>query len=342
MTTETGNKPAKKHTKKPGRRTGRRTVGQVSGESIVIEAAWMYYHDGLTQSEIAKLLQVSRATVVNYLQEARERGFIRITLAPEVFTSHQLAQDLRERFDLQAAFVLPSEVGGSEAALMRVARGAAQWLPSLLEPGDRLGVSWGRTVFEVAEAIDKIAMRDVTVSQLVGSMRTPYGFTAEICSAHMAQNLGAKCINLHAPAVLSDPDLAARLREEPLIQAQLEALSDCNKAIFAAGSCAPDSHIVSSGVASAEDLDWYVSQGATGVLCGRFIDASGAPIGGALDERMIGVTLDKLQGLDMGLLVSDGPDKVIPMISAINGGYVTHLVTSAKTAEAMLNGAPAD
>ncbi len=316
--------------------TRRRAVGQVSGESIVIEAAWMYYHDGLNQNEIAKLLQVSRATVVNYLQEARERSYIRISLAPEVFTGHRLAQNLREKFDLQAAFVLPGGIVSGENALLRVARGAADWLPSLLEGGDRLGVSWGRTVYEVAQAVEQRKMGDVTVSQLVGSMATPYGFTAEICSALMAQNLGAKCINLHAPAVLSDPDLAARLRNEPIIHAQLEALSHCNKAIFAAGSCAPDSHIVGSGVASAADLDWYVKHGATGVLCGRFIDAKGQLIPGELDDRMIGVTLDKLQGLKVGLLVSDGVDKVIPMLSTIAGGYVTHIVTSNETARLML------
>ena len=317
--------------------TRRRNTAQVSGESIVIEAAWMYYHDGLNQAEIAKRLEVSRATVVNYLQEAREKGYIRISLAPEVFSGHQLAEDLRERFGLQAAFVVP-DGASAESTLMRVARGAAEWLPSLLGAGDRLGVAWGRTVYEVAEALEQTRLRDVTVSQLVGSMATPYGFTAEICSAHMAQNLGAKCINLHAPAVLSDPALAQRLRDEPIIHSQLEALSHCNKAIFAAGSCAPDSHIVGSGVATAQDLDWYLAQGATGVLCGRFINASGEAIPGPLDDRMIGVTLDKLQGLDMGMLVSDGADKVVPMRAAIAGGYVTHVVTSAETARGMLAG----
>ncbi len=316
--------------------TRRRTVGQVSGESIVIEAAWMYYHDGLNQSEIAKLLQVSRATVVNYLAEARERGYIRISLSPDVFTSHQLAQDLREAFNLQAAYVVPGGIGSPEDTLLRVARGAAEWLPSLLHSGDRLGVAWGRTVYEVAEAVQKTRIDHVTVSQLVGSMSTPYGFTAEICSAHMALNLGAKCINLHAPAVLSDPDLAARLRDEPIIHAQLEALSHCNKAIFAAGSCGANSHIVSSGVASEADLKWYVEQGATGVLCGRFIDAAGKPIPGALDDRMIGVELDKLLTLDMGMLVSEGSDKVAPMCAAIAGGFVSHVVTSDVTAAEML------
>ncbi len=318
-------------------KTRRRPAGQVSGENIVIEAAWMYYNDGLNQNEIANRLQVSRATVVNYLQEARERGYIRISLSPEAFTSHNLAQKLRDRFGLQAAFLLPEGIGTAEETLLRVARGAADWLPHLLGSGDRLGVAWGRTVYEVAEAVERTQLSDVTVTQLVGSMATPYGFTAEICSANMAQNLGAKCINLHAPAVLSDPELATRLRAEPIIHAQLEALSHCNKAIFAAGSIAPDSHIVGSGVASSEDLEWYIRHGAAGVLCGRFIDAQGRFIPGDLDARMIGVELDKLLGLDMGLLVSVGADKVGPMLAAIAGGYVTHVVTSVETARGMLD-----
>jgi deoxyribonucleoside regulator len=316
--------------------TRRRSAGQISGESVVIEAAWMYYQDGLNQTEIAEQLGVSRATVVNYLQEAKSRGFIRITMSDTAFTTHRLAQELRHRFKLSAAYVVPDGAGGTEDRFLRVARGAAEWLPSLLNPGDRLGVAWGRTIFEVAEALEYSRTKDITVSQLVGSMATPYGFTTEICSAHLAQSLGAKCINLHAPAVLSDPDLAARLRAEPIIRDQIEALSHCNKSIFAAGSCGHDSHIVSSGVASHGDLDWYKAQGAVGVLCGRFIDANGRSIPGALDARMIGVELDKLQNLDMGLLVSDGADKVVPMLAAIAGGYVTHLVTSNSTAEAML------
>ena len=316
--------------------TRRRTAGQVTGESIVIEAAWLYYHDSMNQTEIAKHLGVSRATVVNYLQEAKERGFIRISLAPDAFTTHRLAQEMRARFGITAAYVVPDGIGSEEDALLRVARGAAEWLPSLLEPGDKLGVSWGRTVYEVAEAMPQAQTKDITVSQLVGSMATPYGFTAEICSAHLAQRLGARLINLHAPAVLSDPDLAARLRAEPIIRDQIDALSHCNKSIFAAGSCDHGSHIVSSGVASHADLDWYIQRGATGVLCGRFIDAAGRFIPGDLDKRMIGVELDKLLGLDMGLLVSVGADKVQPMLAAIAGGYVTHVVTSVETAKGML------
>ena len=312
-----------------------RPIGRVSGDEIVVEAAWLYYTDGLNQGEIAERLGVSRATVVNYLGRARERGLVRVTLDPEVFAGHRLARALSRRFGLAAAYVVPS-AGTDDEALRRVARGAAMWLPSLLAPGDTLGVAWGRTVYEVAEAMEPAATRGMRVVQLVGSMATPYGFTAEICSARLASKLGATCINLHAPAVLTDAALARRLREEPIIRAQIEALSTCDKALFAAGSCLPSSHIVSSGIATPADLERYVAAGAVGVLCGRFVDAAGQPVAGPLDERMIGIELDRLTGLAMGILVCVGADRVRAMLAVVRGGYATHLVTDTATAERML------
>ena len=316
--------------------TRRRALGRISGENAVIEVAWMYYHDGRNQQEIAESLGISRATVVNYLQEARETGLIRITLAAPAFTAHRLAQELSARFGLQAAFVVPDEGLAAQDTFARVVRGAAQWLPDLLAPGDRLGVAWGRTVFELAEQLEPRKIDDLTVLQLVGSMATPYGFTAEACSTRLAQRLGARCLNLHAPAILSRAELAEELRQEPILKRQLEALEGVNKLLFSAGTVAQDSHVVESGLASPEDLAAHVARGAVGVICGRFVDAMGQELPGPTEARMIGVALPRLVGLEMGILVIPGPDKVAPSLAAIRGGYVTHVVTSTSVAEALL------
>ena len=316
---------------------GRPRPSRRSAEDAVVQAAWLYYHDGLNQTAIADYLEVSRATVVNWLQQARERGLVRVRLDESAFAGHRLALALRERFALAGAHVLPdAPEEPAETVFLRVAGGAAAWLPTLLAPGDRLGVSWGRTVFEMAEAMEDTSVVDLTVTQLVGSMSTPYGFTAEICSAIVARRLSADCVNLHAPAVLGDAELAARLRDEPIIRRQLDALARCNKAVFAAGSCTPDSHIVGAGVATLAELDDYVARGAVGVVCGRFVDAAGREMPGGLSERIIGVALSDLEALETGLLVSTGAERVVPMLAAIRGGYATHVVTSASTAEALL------
>lgn len=134
-----------------GETARRRNLAQGSGENAVIQVAWMYYHDGRNQQEIAAALGISRATVVNYLQEARERGLIRIELASPVFTTHRLALELCKRFSLTGAYVIPDEGANTEEAFQRVVRGSALWLPDLLaggigwaSPGAALSMNWPR------------------------------------------------------------------------------------------------------------------------------------------------------------------------------------------------------
>lgn len=317
----------------------KRNLARTSGENAVIQVAWMYYYDGRNQQEIAETLGISRATVVNYLQEAREKGLIRITLAAPAFTTHRLALELCDRFGFAGAYVVPDEGTGIEEGFLRVVRGAAMWLPDLLEKGDRLGVAWGRTVYELAEIVESQPVEDLTVLQLVGSMATPYGFTAEACSTRLAQRLGARCLNLHAPAIVSRAALATELREEPILKAQLDQLETVNKLLFSVGTATTDSHIVLSGLASPEDLRWYVDRGAVGVICGRFIDAEGRQLPGPMEDRMIGIPLPRLVGLGMGILITPGLDKIEATRAAIRGGYVTHLVTGTTVAEALLSAA---
>jgi deoxyribonucleoside regulator len=153
-------------------------------------------------------------------------------------------------FGLKAAYILPDGTGGQDDHASRIIRGAADWLPSLLEPGDRLGVAWGKTIYDVAERLEQTTIADLTVLQLVGSMATPYGFSADVCSSNVARKFSAKCINLHVPAILS----TAEYRRDPARRnpdrESVRAISDCNKTLFAVGSCRPDSHVVSSGVAT--------------------------------------------------------------------------------------------
>lgn len=314
----------------------RRSAGQVSGDDIIVEAAWLYYQDRLNQNEIATRLNVSRATVVNYLQEARERGYVQITLSPDAFTGHETALRLQDRFGLKAAYVVPDANSDDRSVAQRVTRGAALWLPRLLAPGDRLGVAWGKTVYDVAECLEPVAMTDLTVLQLVGSMATPYGFSADVCSSYVARKLSARCVNLHVPAILSTAHIADLLRQETLIAGQLDEISRFNTTLFAVGSCSHQSHVVSSGVASRDELDWYVQQGAVGVLCGRFIDKHGIHLNGPLDERVMGVSIDLMNGPKMGCLVSFGVDRVAATLAALRGGYATHLVTHQSSADALL------
>ncbi|WP_108485146.1 sugar-binding transcriptional regulator [Oceaniglobus ichthyenteri] len=307
-------------------------------ERAILDTTWCYYHEGLNQSEIAGKLGISRASVVNYLSEARKRGYIRISLDPGIFTEHELARRVADTFGLKEVSIAPSS-GADTAA--RVAKMTADWLPHLLTKGDRLGVAWGETIFQVSEAASSQVIEDLEIVQLVGSRPASKGFAAEICSAMLARQFGAHCVNLHVPLLLSDKELAQRLLAEPVIVEQMAAVTNCNKTIFACGTCNEDSHILKTGLMNFEQLERYKKRGATGVICGRLIDANGVHMPTPVEERMIGITLDKMKNKEMGLLVGSGRKRVDPMLAAIRGGYATHLATCDDTARLLLKRANA-
>lgn len=303
-------------------------------EDTILQTTWAYYHDGLNQSEIAKKLKISRASVVNYLQEARRREYVRITLNPEIFKQHQLADALKKRFDLQAVSIAPT---AGKSTIDRVSRMTAEWLCELIEPGDYLGVAWGENVYRVAELTPRVPIPDLTVVQLVGSRPAESGFAAEVCTSIIAHRLDAKCINLHVPMMVSKPSLAKSLKNEDMVKEQFDAIDQCNKVIFACGTCEPDSHIVRTGLFSPEQISQSVKQGATGVICGQLIDQAGKPIPNDIQKRMLSVTLEQMKNKQLKLMVGSGRDRVEPMLAAIRGGFVTHLATCADTAQQMLS-----
>ncbi len=315
---------------------GKAVLRARSQDEAIIEVTWCYYQEGMNQNEIAERLGISRATVVNYLSEARKRDYVRITLDSDIFRNQDLARKLVETFGLRDAMVVPSSPAGQDQSLDRVTRAVADWLPSLLEPGDRLGVAWGETVYRVAEAAPRVTIDDLTVVQLVGSRPAAMGFAAETCSATLARRYGAHCVNLHVPLLLSDRALVDRLKEEPVIRMQLDAVANCNKTIFACGTCTEDSHVVHTGLLDQTDIDACAARGAIGVICGRLIDHDGNGLDREIEDRMIAVTLDQMRNKDMGLLVGAGVDRADPMMAAIRGGYATHVATCSETAAEML------
>jgi DNA-binding transcriptional regulator LsrR (DeoR family) len=319
------------------RTEGEETTASVPTEfdDAVMWAAWLYYADQLTQSEIAKKLRVSRATIVNYLQEARERGIVSVNISPKAGSRTRVARALMERFGLQGAFVIPS--GEERDLAQRLGDAGARVLADQIEDGDTIGVAWGRTVLAAA---DRIALsrpvKDVTVVQVSGSSTGQPDFSAELCTSLLSNRIHARCVNLLAPAVLSTRELKAMLLAEPVLKKQMDLVLSTNRILFGVGDIGPRSTVRASGIASEAEIDDYVARGAVAVIIGRFINASGESVGGHHDERMVGITLGQLKQVPSRICLAGGAVKIAAITATLQAGYATHFVTDLATGEALL------
>ncbi len=306
------------------------------GLDAVMAAAWLYYHDRLNQSDVAEIIGVSRASVVNYLQEARDRGIVRVVLAPEQEAPIDLAFTVKAQFGLRSCLVIPDD-GGRTDPSWRIGSAGGRVLSTTLVAGDVIGVAWGRTVLALSQTIPETsAVRNLSVVQIVGSMLATYELSPELCTSNIAARIGARCVNLHAPALISSPHVRELILHEPAIVEQLRLIHGCTRVVFSVAGVERGSTVMHTGLVTPEEIKPYVRRKAVGVVAGRFIDARGEPVDGKLDERLIGIGLRELKQIPERLCVAGGPQKIAVLRAALVGGYVTTLVTDERTARALV------
>ncbi|MDQ0467760.1 bifunctional sugar-binding transcriptional regulator/dihydroxyacetone kinase subunit DhaK [Labrys wisconsinensis] len=304
-------------------------------DDLLLWAGWLYVHDGLTQNDIAKVMGISRATVNGYLAEARTRGIVSLNIEPSRLGALGIAQALKQRFRLAECIVVPED-DGSRPLVKRLGEAGAGVLRSLLRPGDTLGVAWGRTVMAIADSMSHVAIPDLSVIQVTGGTTATFDFAPERCASRLAEPLGARCISLTAPAVVSSAAARDMLMAEPILREQFDLLRRADKILFGICSTRPDSLIYTSGLIGQAAMTQYHALRATAVVAGRFMDDHGRPVQGELDARMIGLSLEEIGRIKTRIAVAGGPDKVPAVLACLRGGHATILVTDAATGRSVL------
>lgn len=307
-------------------------------DDAIVWAAWLYYEDQLTQNDIAKKMGVSRATIVNYLQEARQRGVVRILMNSEILARTDISHRLAAKYGLDEVLVIPSEKTASpESRLQALGTGGARLIERMIKPGDTICVSWGQTVLAIADAISlPRPVEGLTVVQVTGSSMGKREFAAELCTSIMARNVGATSVNMLAPAILSSAGLRDALMGEPALKRQFELIAQSDMIVFGVGGLSSESTMRIADVTSDKEIDAYAKDGAVAVLICRFLDSEGKQVVRELDQRVIGIELDELHRVPRRLCVAGGARKMEAIHAVLIGGYATHLVTDFEAAQLLL------
>lgn len=307
-----------------------------AADQIIHKAAWLYYTHGLRQDEVAKKLDISRASVATYLRKARETGIVNISTSTQLFTEDTLAREVEDAFGLTTVWIAPQDRQALDASVEVPALAAGVFL-ELVNRGDRIGVAWGRTVYAVADVMSFADLQDVTVVQLCGNLGAPYSQRPDQCTMEIARRLNAKGLNFYAPLSLSSERLARELRNEPVIREQLSLVAHCDLALFSVGTIDAESHIVKCGALTPAEMFALRDQGAAGVIAGQLIDTTGNLLDCDYNRRVISADLASMRAIPKRMMVVQEDNKLEPLQAALAGGLCSHLVLPAGLARRLLD-----
>ena len=298
----------------------------------------LYYLRDQTQQAIAERLQLSRPTVSRLLREARDLGYVQITVTSPRGLHLELETRLEDAFGLQSVRVVDWDVGQEvEVLRQHLGSAAAQYLARSITAGETIGMAWGKTLSAMVDAMSPMPTPKTRVVQILGGLGPPDAAEngGELVR-RLAQLLDAQAVLLPAPGVVATPAVRDVLSADPHVRAALKELDSLDTVFVGLGSLTSN-EVLNDGHSFSKQARKELSSGhAIGDIALRFFDANGHPVKTAIDDRILGITTDQLRKAKRVVAVAGGGDKTEAIAAGLKTRLVHALITDHTTAEALL------
>ncbi len=305
-------------------------------DRLAINAAKLYYHSGYSQQQIAEELGISRPSVSRLLQHAKDKGFVRIEIFDPVEDMSQLEQGLRERYHLKEVCIAGSPLNDEQEIKKYIGLRAAEYLDSIVQDGDIIGVGWGTTMHSLAHSLIPHVLKGAQIVQLEGGVTIDKGETyANEILERFAKNYATISQYLPLPVVFDSKQVKDMVYQDRHIKRVLELGRHANIALFSVGTVRDNALFFSLGYIDPREKA-MVQKCAVGDICSRFFDAEGRICNRALDDRTVGVDLQWLCDKEYSILLAGGEAKIRSIQAALRGRYANTLITDQFTAKLLL------
>ncbi len=289
----------------------------------------LYYLDGLTQTEISQRLSLSTAKVNRLLQQARDDGYVNITIRTPFQQLFEIEDRLKAVFGLQDAIVIPSIAENGSSPLSPLGDVAANFLLKHIRDGDVLAISPGTTVQAIVHSLEATRTYQIEVVPILGAIQGEIESDMNYLATQMGERLGGKAYQLHAPAFVDTREHCELLRFMAPVKKILDIARHANIALLGVGTVDPEaSRFVQFTALSAKDLKHIAEDcGGVGEIGAYVYDIEGRPCGKEYADRVIGLTLAEILQIPFRIGVAATAAKALPIYGALRGGYVHALIT---------------
>jgi DNA-binding transcriptional regulator LsrR (DeoR family) len=319
-------------------------LGHLSDDELIGRVAWLYYVFGLNQGEAAARLGLHRSRVNRLLAEGRDRGLIRVTINHSLVRDFEREQAIARAFKLdfclatpQTGFVPPDSdphlaALHSTAARRSVGMVGASFLQGKLEAGAlTVGVSWGRTMEQVALHLSTARNPAIRFVSLIGSLtRSSVANPFEVVQA-FALRTGGEVHFLPVPFIADSVEDRDVLMSQRMVRHTVELAWSADLYLISVGELAETSVLRQQAIITTDEMNSLREHGVVCDTLGAFFDANGQIVRHPLGELSLSVGAENLRGRNV-VLLSAGLEKTAATAALLRSGLVRGLIIDGDSA----------
>ena len=300
-------------------------------------AGWLYFIAGHTQDEIAKMLQVSRASAQRLVSLCLAERLITFRLEHPITACMELASRLKERFGLAHCEVVPSDPTAPLATA-----GIAERCANVLETTMRsetpviVALGTGRAVRAAVERVTPIERPDHQIVSLVGNISADGSASFFDTVGRLADRTGARHYPMPLPFLMSSEDERNRMvRIEPIAKVKAVA-AKADLRLIGIGQMDQKAQVHVDGFVTRDELFEMMRLGAVGEITGWAYDGKGRLIKGGTNQRLTSIP-PQVPAQTATIAAAVGRAKVPAIKAALAGRLINGLITDEATARAVLD-----
>ncbi len=307
---------------------------------LKLKALYYLYEKRYTNTEIAKLLGVSRVTLNHLLDEAHKEGMVNI----EIIDSRKLKslidieEQLKARFDLQDVKIVDVSEEDSSNVNQKLALEGAKYFELFLRKGMKIGITWGRTLRAMVNNLSKDqSINNLEVYTLLGGAYNEPDFQPNILAQELIELYSGKAYIINAPFMCYSDHLCNEIKKEPSIDRILKDTRNLDITLVGIGEEPCFESVKTSYYHFNEEIvQSLLDAGAVGDICGNFFDINGNPCDSIISKRIVSIDILDLKSHKKVIGIGGGPTKIKSILGVLNGHYLDVLITDLKTANKII------
>lgn len=301
---------------------------------LLVEVAILYYEEDVTQTEISKRLGISRPTVARLLQEAKDKGVVKIAIQHTEHNVLQKQESLEQKYNLKTVLIASKNNGNVKSA---VGSRCASFIENRLSNIKSLGIGWGTTVFEFVQQTNYFSFENLTVIPLIGGVGiSDVSYHSNHLAFTLAQKYNCEVKYFYAPAISESLEMKKTFEASKLVGSILTEGRNVDMAIVGVGNPIVSSTYRQFGYINEKELKEIEESNAIGDIAATFFDKNGDPVHDSVSERILGINIYDLMNIPNVIALATGREKVESIKTLIKKKVIDHLIIDNDIANELL------